>query len=196
MIMPLQNISENVFNFMDAMRAYAVDCEACPPERNCCYNLDEKFAMTMSYRTAQRTFGDKTQKHLMDGVFELKQNSDLRMVQQCPLLTEDFRCQEYHNWQMLGLWTCVEWPISIMGRKDGKGIDKDWISIDYRCHSIEQNWDAMVDRFSTEFNGPFKYSTIIRSLHDEGIFYRSFLEFRELRDQGLIPPQKFHECKP
>ena len=168
------------------LREKYMDCEDCPPERNCC-TFQGDYTQVWGRKQLFALFDEET----LEGLLEDEKLIQIGIDQyelldtRCPGLGCDNSCTLYAKREELGLDSCMDFPLYNIGM--GLPI----VVVDYRCHSVEENWDEIFPALR-ELSQKYSANVYVRYFTKED--YGGDLplaDFDRFRDAGgVIPPQR------
>ena len=125
-----------------------LECSICPIERNCC-NTYKTYTVDFSEIEAKVIFGEKIDYFLSKNKLA-RRNGGYKMSNMiCPLIDENGYCSLHSQKEILGLKTCMNFPIKIeaQGISEPRYRNVPLMIVQYRCFAIERNWEHLLKEF-------------------------------------------------
>jgi hypothetical protein len=178
---------------LDSIKRSSLDCRSCPPDRNCSANFSRYYRHSMPARVARRAMGDKVVDEMISAGRFMEADSLIYMVGgRCPLLSPDNLCVVHSRKKELGLDGCLQFPVYYTSGFQRIGKDPllgDIVIADFRCFSIEQNWESVRGRLTYLVSG-FQVDVRVKYYID-GLYRILQLEdFINVQASGILPPQR------
>ncbi|NTV22824.1 MAG: hypothetical protein HGA85_00425 [Nanoarchaeota archaeon] len=174
-----------VFPEIDMLQSL-VDCNACPPERNCCY-FDGNYTIYLNRSMLENELCS-VETRLADGKLGLVDENTVKVIGPCPFVKGGL-CDMYQSRVELGLEGCVEFPFTSGRDYDRrKGKVTDIFFADYRCHSVESAWER-IEPVLTQLKRKIPVYIKFNSLPDAGFEVADLDFFCTLKRKDAIPEQ-------
>lgn len=170
-----------------------LDCINCSLKRLCC-NAQQNYTIDFTENEAKSIFGKKLNSYLNKKKLRICNDSYKLTNCICPKYQHS-KCTIHSSKKRLGLNTCLNFPFRIL-REGFSQIemykDKPLLLVQYRCFSIEREWESLIKEF-TDIKR--KYSIEVYIVYNEsdstwGVLLRDFELIRKIN--GIEPQQMFN----
>jgi hypothetical protein len=170
-----------------------LECSICPIDRNCC-NTHKTYTVDFSEKEAKVIFGAKIDYFLSKNKLT-RQNGGFKMSNMmCPLIDENGYCSIHSQKEILGLKTCMNFPIKI----EPNGIISEptycnvpLLMVQYRCYAIEKNWELLLKEFlDIERNFGINVYVIYNDI--DSLWGVLLSDFELIRKMERIKPQQMY----
>jgi len=164
-----------------------IKCDKCPAERNCCVFSENIIHYFYSGQMSSMFSHEKICEMVESGIAIFNPEKDWYLFKnsKCPNLDESFKCKIHGKKEELGLSACINFPIDSVSYEDS--LKKYYIVVDYRCFSVEKNWEKISGDLA-KISKKFKDQVCIDvKFFTKNGFYKNDIDFFNfLRDSNLI----------
>lgn len=177
---------------IDRLKQEYLDCRSCPPERNCCLNLEGSYYATFPAEKATKVWGKDVVGKLIKRKKLMRSGGNFRLHDEpCPIV-EDGLCPVHEQKEALGFYCCLNFPMAVINyhlvKSEGiKSIEA--VVVDYRCYSVERDFQLFLPILTEIRRGGIP--VYVRAYHAPGFF--AGLELKDFmeRIKGLPSQRMF-----